>query len=355
MGKIKSFFRKKQMSEKVQKQVAEAKRDAAEKKSKKRRFCLLAEDVFETSRLQGVMVIGNIHGRVRVGDTMYLYCKDQQVKEVSVLDIELGPRNPVETAKDCQVGLCLNLEKAEEVPKLAVLSSVKPMEGEMAQRVIENQRLFGLMMEYSRLYTNSTYMDELLYELCYAKFILPLYMEKPPVPQEDGSLVFPEDSFAGFRALKKADEEDKLVFPAFTDELATMSWKEAFHEGQPKRFATMVLPHLIHQVRQNNYAGLVVNAFGPVPVYFPMELLEQVEKSEVFFERHVKPALQRRAEKRAAQAAAMQAQALAQGEGQAVAPAETTDQAQANVQDLASIQAQAIAMALAGESEEKND
>lgn len=354
MGKMKNFFRRKQMSEKVQKQVAEAKRDAAEKKSKKRRFCLLVEDAFESSRLQGVMVIGNIHGRVRVGDTMYLYQKEQPVKEVTVSDIELGPRNPVETAKDCQVGLCLNLEKAEEVQKLAVLSSVKPMVGEMAERVIENQRLFGLMMEYSRLYTNSSYMDELLYELCYAKFILPLYMEKPPVPQEDGSLVFPENSFAGFRPLKKADEEDKLVFPAFTDELATLSWKEAFHEGQPKRFATMVLPHLIQQVRQNNYAGLVVNAFGPVPVYFPMELLEQVEKSEVFFERHVKPALQRRAEKRAAQAAAMQAQALAQAEGQAVAATENPEQTQADVQDLASIQAQAIAMALAGETEKED-
>ncbi len=346
MGKIKNFFRRKQMSEKVQKQVAEAKRAAAEKKSRKRRFCLLVEDVFDSSRLQGVMVIGNVHGRVRVGDTMYLYQKDQPVKEVTVSDIELGPRNPVETAKDCQVGLCLNVEKAEDVPKFAVLSSVKPMEGEMAERVIENQRLFGLMMEYSRLYSNSYYMDELLYELCYAKFILPLYMECPPIPQEDGSLVFPENSFAGFRPLKKADEEDKLVFPAFTDELATMSWKEAFHEGQPKRFATMVLPHLIQQVRQNNYAGLVLNAFGPVPVYFSMELLEQVEKSEVFFERHVKPALQRRAEKRAAQAAAMQAQAMAQAEAQG--------EAQTTAPEDAVAQAQALAQALAGETEKED-
>lgn len=363
MGKVKNFFRRKQMSEKVQKQVAEAKREAAEKKSRKRRFCLLAEDVFVSTRLQGVMVIGNIHGRVRVGDTMYLYQKDQPVKEVTVLELELGPRDPVETAKDCQVGLCLNLEKEEDVAKYAVLSSIKPLEGEMAERVIENQRLFGLMMEYSRLYTNSAYMDELLYELCYAKFLLPLYMEKPPVPQEDGTLLFPENSFAGFRPLKKADEDDKLVFPAFTDELATMAWKEAFHEGQPKRFATMRLPHVIQQVRQSNYAGLVVNAFGPVPVYFPMELLEQVEKSEVFFERHVKPALQRRAEKRAAEAAAMQAQALAQGEGQMPMQNVANAQAQGNAQDAASIQAQAIAQVqamaqtLAGDpaQEEKND
>lgn len=347
MGKMRNFFRRKQMSEKVQQQVAEAKREAAEKKDRKRRFCLLVEDVFVTSRLQGVMVIGNIHGRVRVGDTMYMYGKDQPVKEVTVLAIEPGPRDSVETAKDCQVGLCLNLEKEEDIAKLTVLSSVMPLEGAMAERVIENQRLFGLMMEYSRLYTVSAYMDELLYELCYAKFLLPLYMDRPPVPQEDGSMVFPEDAVAGFRPLKKADEEDKLVFPAFTDEIASMSWKEAFHEDQPKRFATMRLPHVIQYIRNDQYAGLVMNPFGPVPVFFPMELLEKVERSEVFFERHVKPALQRRAEKKAAQAAALQAQAWSQGEtaGQA--------EGQPVAQDAASIQAQAIAQLLAGETEEK--
>lgn len=289
MGKMKNFFRKKQMPKQVQEQVQKEIQKHTEKKNgKARRFCLLAEDIFESSRMQGVMVIGNIHGRVRVGDTMYLYQQDQPVKEVCVTGMELGPRDVVETAKDCQVGLCLNLEHAEEVSRFAVLSSVKPLEGALKERVIENQRLFGLMMEYSRLYTNSLYMDALLYELCYAKFVVPLYMDRPPVPQADGRMAFDEEAYVGFRPLKKADDDSQLVFPAFTDELATMSWKEAFQKDQPKRFATMQLPHLMQYVR-NGHAGLVINPFGPVPVYFPKELLDQVEKSEVFIKRYVRP------------------------------------------------------------------
>lgn len=297
MGKIKSFFRKKQMPEQVQKQVQEQVQKQTQKKAEEfrkavkrdvneRRYCLLVEDMFESSRMQGVMVIGNIHGRVRVGDTMYLYQPDQPVKEVTVTTMELGPRDVVDTAKDCQIGLCLNLERVDEVSKYAVLSSVKPLEGAVAERVIENPRLFGLMMEYARLYTNTVYMDALLTELCHAKFILPLYMERPPVMMKEGQAVA-EEGFVGFRPLKKADDDSELVFPAFTDELATMSWKEAFQKDQPKRFATMQLPHLLRYV-YSGHAGLVVNPFGPVPVYFPKELLEKVEQSEVFRKRYVR-------------------------------------------------------------------
>ncbi len=255
-----------------------------------KRCTLLVEDFFESSRMQGVMVIGNLHGRVREGDTLYLYQQEKPVKEVHVVGIELGPREVVDTARDQQVGVCLDLESVEEVSRFAVFSSVKPAEGEMAMRVIENPRLFGLMMEYDRLYQNSVYMDTLLYELCYAKFLVPLYMERPPIPQPDGSIAFGEETFVGFRSLKKTDDENQLVFPAFTDEVATMTWKEAFQEGQPKRFATMQLPHLLMEVRKG-HAGIAVNPFGPVPVYFSKELLSQVEKSEVFFNRYVKPGM----------------------------------------------------------------
>ena len=252
-----------------------------------KRCTLLVEDFFESTRMHGIMVIGNLHGRVREGDTLYLYQPEKPVKEVHVVGIELGPREVVDTARDQQVGLCLDLESLDEVSRYTVVSSVKPAEGEMAARIIENPRLFGLMMEYDRLYENSVYMGALLYELCYAKFVVPLYMERPPIPQADGTMAFGEDTFVGFRSLKKADDESKIVFPAFTDEVATMTWKEAFQEGQPKRFATMQLPHLLVEMRKG-HAGIVVNPFGPVPVFFSKELLDQVEKSEVFIGRYVK-------------------------------------------------------------------
>lgn len=286
MINVKDLFRRSKEMENAQKAVS--KKQGDKKEGRERRCSLLIEDMFESTRLQGIMVIGNLHGRIREEDTMYLYRPGKPAKEVKVLGIELGPREIVETAKDCQVGLGLDIEDINEVSKFAVLSSVKPAEGELAQRVIENPRLFGLMMEYGRLYQNAEYMDELLYELCYAKFLVPLYMERPPVPQEDGTMAFGEETFVGFRSLKKPGDDSQIVFPVFTDEVATMSWKDAFQEGQPKRFATMQLPHLLVEVNRG-HAGLIVNPFGPVPVYFPKELLMQVERSEVFRERYVRP------------------------------------------------------------------
>ena len=55
MGKMKNFFRKKQMPKQVQEQVQKEIQKQTEKKNgKARRFCLLAEDIFESSRMQGV-------------------------------------------------------------------------------------------------------------------------------------------------------------------------------------------------------------------------------------------------------------------------------------------------------------
>ena len=290
MINVKDLFRRSKEAELAQKSAQKnmPKKGGEKKEGREKRCSLLVEEIFESARIQGIMVIGNLHGRVREEDTMYLYQPGKPVKEVQVIGIELGPREVVETAKDCQVGIGLDIEDINEVSKFAVLSSVKPAEGEMAQRVIENPRLFGLMMEYGRLYQNAAYMGELLYELCYAKFVIPLYMERPPLPQEDGTMAFGEETFVGFRSLKKPGDDSQIVFPAFTDEVATLGWKDAFQTGQPKRFATMQLPHLLVEV-DRGHAGLVINPFGPVPVFFPKELLAQVEQSEVFKERYVRP------------------------------------------------------------------
>lgn len=280
---------KKVVQKSAQKAVMEtAKKSSGEgKKKRERRSSLLIEEVYESSRMEGVVVRGFLHGRTKLGDTMYLYHPEKPIKAVHITEIEVGPRQTAEVAKNQLVDLCLDLQSTEDVGRYAVLTSVRPVPEELANRLIENPRLFGLMMEYGRLYSNSVYMDALLYELCYAKFVLPFYMEKPPVPQADGTLKFEEDNFMGFRTIKMGGPEGMTVFPAFTDEIAIAAWKDAYKEGQPRQVGTMQLPHLLENVRRGS-AGLVINPFGPVPVFFPKELLDQVEKSEVFIKRYVK-------------------------------------------------------------------
>lgn len=287
MRKNKGFFQKKKRAVPVPEQVTN--NDAAKKKKKPQHYSLMVEDVFETNRLQGVMVVGNLYGKIKQGDTMYLYQPDQPAKQVHVLNIELGPRDEVLFAKNQQVGLCLDLESKDEVSKFAVLSDMMPLSGSLSSRIVQNPRLLGLTMEYRRLYTNSVYMGELLSELCRSRFLLPLYMERPPLPQEDGTLAYNADSPVGFRSLKKWDDETQSIFPAFTDELAAMSWKDAFQKGQPRRYGVMLLPKLIEYV-EKGHAGLVLNPFGPIPVFFPKELLETVKEFEIYKTRFVYPA-----------------------------------------------------------------
>lgn len=290
MGRMKSLFRKNKAvkaAEKNAERSAENTQTSA-KKGKMRNYTLLVEDVFETNRLQGVMVVGNLYGKIKQGDTMYLYQPEKPVKEVHVKTIELGPRDEVFSAKNQQVGLCLDLESVDEVSKYAVLSNIRPAVGQIAERIVVNPRFLGLTMEYRRLYTNSTYMDELLAELCRSRFLMPLYIGQPPVPQADGSFAFASDAQVGFHSLKKWDDESQTVFPAFTDELATLNWKDAFEEGQPRRFGAMYLPKVIEFV-EKGHAGLVINPFGPVSVFFPAELLAQVKESEFYKKMFAKP------------------------------------------------------------------
>ena len=273
---IRDMFRRNKQTEEPNEEIRQS--SGEDKKRKERRFSLMVEDVFTSSRFQGVMVIGNLYGRIRQGDTMYLYQKDKPVREVHVMMIELGPRNEVEMAKNQQVGLCLDLEHEDEVSKMAVLSNVLTEENTEGRKA-ENPRLLGMSMEYRRFYSNSVYMDELMYELCRAKFLLPLYIDRPPFPQPDGTLMFPEETQMGFRTLQKWDDKEQAMFPVFTDETALASWKDAFQKGQPKHVVVMHFPSLMEQV-EKGHVGVVLNPYGPMAVYFPKELLDSIKNSE---------------------------------------------------------------------------
>ena len=98
MISVKELFRRSKEAELAQKNEAKsAGKKAGEKKEGREKRCsFLVEEIFESARIQGVMVIGNLHGRVREEDTLYLYQPDKPVKQVQVIGIELGPREVVE-------------------------------------------------------------------------------------------------------------------------------------------------------------------------------------------------------------------------------------------------------------------
>lgn len=284
MGRLTTMFQKNREGKKSAKgseQTAKIGKREAEKKEN-RRFSLLVEDALETQRIQGIMVLGTVHGKIKEGDTVYLYQSMKPPVELKALALETGPRVAAELAKNQKVGVCLNVEDATMIPRYSVLSSVSPREvlagGKSAA---ENPRLLGLTMEYPRLHENKEYFNLLLYELCYARFVAPFYMEQPPLPDVDGTMKFAPEAKVGIPSLKMNGEEEKSVFPVFTDLGAMWNWKEAFHKEQPKQTVILRLSEVISFASQG-HDGIVINAFGPVPVFLPLDLLQQVAKTEMF-------------------------------------------------------------------------
>lgn len=283
MGKIKELFRKnKKEQPEAPKENAAEKRQENEpvRRKTERRFTLLVEDAFKTSRIQGMVVLGMLHGKMREGDTVYLYQSSKPAMKLEVEGIEIGPRKAVNVAQNQQVGLCLDLKEKDAIPRYAVISSISPQEAADAA-MVENPRLLGLSMEYRRLHASQDYFNILLYELCHARFVVPFYMDRPPLPNPDGTLSFGKDAKAGFPSLKKSGDESKSVFPVFTDGGALWNWKGAFHPDQPKQAAAIRLPEVIRHVK-NGHDGMVLNPFGPVPVFLPLDLLEKVEQTDVY-------------------------------------------------------------------------
>lgn len=243
------------------------------------RFTMLIEEAIETEEMPGIVVLGTVYGRIQEGDTVYLYRGERPTLKLSVLAIETGPKEMAVAAMNQKVGLCLNLEDKSEITKYAVISSTPAQEKFDINQVIENPRLLGLSMEYKRLYQNQEYYNALVSELCRANFVVSLYIDQPPLPNDDGTFSFGKGTHLGFPSLKKWDDETKRVFPVFTDWGALYQWKGAFHEGQPKQTMMIRLPVVISSVK-NGHTGMVLNPFGPATVYIPLEILEQIEKSE---------------------------------------------------------------------------
>lgn len=283
MGKIKELFRKnKEEQPGASRENIEKKRqeNGPVRKKPERRFTLLVEDAVRPSRVQGTIVIGMLHGKVREGDTIYLYQSSKPAMELVVNGIETGPRKAVNVAQNQQVGLCLDVGEKDAIPRYAVISSISPQDA-ADTAMVENPRLLGLSMEYPRLHTNQDYINLLLYELCQARFVVPFYMDRPPLPNPDGTLSFGKDAKVGFPSLRKSGDEARSVFPVFTDGGALWNWKDAFHPEQPKQIAQIRFPEVIRHVKNGN-EGMVLNPFGPVPVFLPLDLLEKVEQTDVY-------------------------------------------------------------------------
>lgn len=240
------------------------------------RFTLVVEDTFQLLGNNGIVVTGKVHGKVKAGDAVYILRPGGNVMLTQVHSMEIGLRTAASEAENQHVAIRLtDIKDKKEIAKFSVLTSIRPQTVVDVNTAVENPYLLGLSMDYSQYYQDNEYFNLLIYEICHAHFIVPMYLNKELEKQEGGTAVFREGARMQFISINHPEDETKQVFPVFTDWLALGKWKNVFDKEHPPKTLICRFPDAV-AISKNFHGGIVVNPYGPVPVYLPTDLIERI-------------------------------------------------------------------------------
>lgn len=245
-----------------------------------RRFTYVVDDTFQLLNDQGIVVTGKVYGKIRAGDAVYIFRPDSGIMLTQVHSMEVGPGVAAAEANDQNVAIRFtDIKDKKEIAKFSVLTSIRPQTAVDVNIAVENPYLLGLSMDYPRYYQNKEYFNLLIYEICHAHFAVPIYLDKEPEKQADDIAVFREDTHMQFISIRHPEDETKQVFPVFTDWQALGRWKNVFDKTHPPKTLISSFPDAV-TISGKFQGGIVINPYGPVPVYLPAELIKQITDME---------------------------------------------------------------------------
>ncbi len=269
---------KKEAQEVVREAATEAEKSANAKEI--RRFTFLVEDLSALPEEQGVVVGGFLYGAVQKGDEVYVIQPAGNIITTKVYGIEVGPNQTADSAQNQKITMLLrDIKNEAQVPKYTVLTSIKPQTTINAKVAVENPQLLGMSMDYPRLCKDNTYINLLVYVLCHAHYIVPARVDKEPENNGDGTATIKQESKMRFPSLLDPADKTKNVFPVFTDWLAMANWKNLFDETHPPKSVIMRFPEVMAVCKRSS---VVINAFGPTPVFLPEKMIEQIVGMEAY-------------------------------------------------------------------------
>lgn len=245
-----------------------------------RRFTIIVDDTFQLLNDQGIVVTGKVYGKIRTGDAVYIFRPGSSIMLTQVHSLEIGPGVKAVEANDQNVAVRFtDIKDKKEISKFSVLTGIRPQTVADVNTAVENPYLLGLSMEYSKYYQNKEYFNLLIYEICHAHFVVPMYLDKEPEKRADDTAVFREGTHMQFISIRHPEDETKQVFPVFTDWQALGGWKNVFDEAHPPKTLICSFPDAV-AISGKFHGGIVVNPYGPVPVYLPEELIEYITGME---------------------------------------------------------------------------
>lgn len=232
-----------------------------------RRFTLLVDQTFELNDDEGILVVGDLFGKVKQGDSIYLLFPNNRMVVSVAEELEIGPGRAVTEAENDKVAIKISdIKRKEMVPPLTVVTNIVPNPDTKEGKELENPLLFGMTLEYPVRGTEPAYNNLLIYQICHTRFVVPASITVISEEKEAPKKVH-------FPTLPDMNNTGRQMLPVFTDWTALSRWEGLFDEEHPEQSVIMTFPEAVEICRGQ---GIVINPFGPMSIVLTTENIQQI-------------------------------------------------------------------------------
>lgn len=256
----------------VEKAEADSKAVQNENEDADRRFTLMVETAYQLDGDDGVVVVGNLHGKIKKGDKIYVIFPNNRMITSTAEEIEIGPGRRVAEAEDDKIALQIfEIKKKEHMPPFTIVTNIVPNPDVQNPRAIENPMLLGMSMEYIKRGAEPAYNNVLIFMICHTRYVVPARLAEEVVPGKGPQIKFP--------SLVDPSDSSRHVMPIFTDWNALRRWEGIFDGKQPEQAVILSFQEAV-SVCQGK--GLVINPFGPMVISVSAENIQQIINLESY-------------------------------------------------------------------------
>ena len=242
-----------------------------EEEDGERRFTLLVDQAFQLEGDEGILVVGDVFGKVKQGDSIYLLFPNNRMVATKVDEMEIGPGRAAKEAENDKVALKItDIKRKEMVPPLTVVTNIAPNPDAKEGKELENPLLFGITMEYPVRGQEPAYNNLLIYLFCHTRFVVPASITA--ISEEKGA---PQQ--VHFPTLPDMNDTGRQLLPVFTDWTTLSRWEGLFDEAHPEKSVIMTFPEAVAICKGE---GIVINPFGPMSIVITAENIKQIVNME---------------------------------------------------------------------------
>ncbi|MBQ3970305.1 MAG: SseB family protein [Clostridia bacterium] len=265
----------------------EKKAESSVLKAEEKRFTLVVENAYNAKDGKGVIIGGNLHGKLKKNDKVFvIHPVLKDMLEVTVDELEDAPMSLVDEAENTRVGIKFaSIDDRNKIPKFSVVTNIQPHAKPSANNPVDNPYLLGLTREYTNLIKDKAFEQTFTFAVFSSGYVTPVKVDMDPEKTTDNKAVLKKGTKVSFKLLHHPNDDNILALPIFTDYIELKKWQNAYSDSETPQNFFMSFEQCADIGLKNG--GMVINPFGSSPVFVPKEVITQTLKVKADLDKRI--------------------------------------------------------------------